>query len=112
MEALLGRFFDPSVWISGPAQDLANAFLPSSNEYLPTDVPVRPIDLVNVAFDPDGGRDDPGPYIINRKMMSKCKDLTIYYNIFSTTFNTTINDRMIKKSHITYICKILLLKAN
>ena len=36
-------------------------YLPSSNECLATDVPVRPIDLTNVAFEPEGGSDDPGP---------------------------------------------------
>ena len=38
------------------------AWLPSSKECLPTDVPVRPIDRANDVFDPDGGSDDPGPY--------------------------------------------------
>ena len=35
--------------------------VPSSNECLAAGDPVRPIDLANDAFDPDGGSDDIGP---------------------------------------------------
>lgn len=41
---------------------MLTAWLPSSKECRPTGVPVRPIDLANDVFDPDGGSDDPGPY--------------------------------------------------
>lgn len=50
------------------------AWLPSSKECRPTGVPVRPIDLANEVFDPDGGSDDPGPY---------SKDMLVYSSMFN-----------------------------
>ena len=41
---------------------MLTAWLPSSKEWCPAGVPVRPIDRANDVFDPDGGSDNPGPY--------------------------------------------------